>query len=238
MLSTVPTFSFILPTYNERENIVALITRIQALLSERGYTGEVIVVDDNSPDGTSMAVDALTRKYPNVRLETRVNERGLGTAYVRGFELAKGDFIITMDVDGSHDVDDVPRLIKKLGEGYDVVVGSRYIPGGRSDKPRLNRLVSHLGGLYSWLLLGLDVIDSTNGFHAFRREVWERLRGRNYSERNTFTIEFLYYAKREGARMVEVPVFFHEREAGASKTNLLRESLNALALPFKLRLHL
>jgi len=227
--------SFILPTYNERENIVELIKKIDDFLHEIAISGEIIVIDDDSPDGTSAVVKESQNDHPCVRLLTRTDERGLGTAYARGFDLAEGKVIITMDVDGSHDVRDIPRLLEKLDEGYDVAVGSRYVRGGGSDKPLLNRVISRYGGHYTRIMLGLGIIDSTNGFHAFRRELWGTIRHHRYSERNVFTIEFLYYARKVKARMVEVPVFFRERVKGESKTPLFQESFKALLLPFQLR---
>ncbi|MDP7081157.1 MAG: polyprenol monophosphomannose synthase [Candidatus Undinarchaeales archaeon] len=230
------TLSIVLPTFNERENIVGLIEQLRELFEERGYRGEVIVVDDDSPDGTGQAVEELASGWKNVRLETRRNERGIGSAHARGYDLSKGDVIITMDVDGSHDVADIPRLLDRLSDGYDVVIGSRYVRGGGTDKPFANRLISLLGGQYARLTLRLGVVDSTNGFRAFRRKVWERIRHHRYSERNVFLIEFLYHARRSRALMTEVPVFFRERTLGESKTPVLQESVKALMLPIRLRL--
>ncbi len=230
------TLSIVLPTFNERENIVGLIERLKKLFEEQGYRGEVIVVDDDSPDGTGKAVEEMASDWKDVRLETRRNERGIGSAHARGYDISKGDVIITMDVDGSHDVADIPRLLDRLGDGYDVVIGSRYVRGGGTDKPLSNRLISLLGGHYTRLTLRLGVVDSTNGFRAFRREVWDRISHHRYSERNVFLIEFLYHARRSGALMTEVPVFFRERTMGESKTHVLRESVKALTLPVRLRL--
>lgn len=226
--------SFILPTFNECENITTLIEELEILISKEGYRSEIIVIDDDSPNGTGDTVKELQGKYSNIRLRTRKNERGIGSAHACGYDLAEGEVIITMDADGSHDVSDVPRLLAKLDDGFDVVIGSRYQRGGGSDKPLFNRLVSRFGGHYSRVMLRLGVVDSTNGFRVFRRPIWERIRRHRFSARNSFLIEFLYYAKREKALLCEVPVFFHERERGESKTPVFREGLKAIVLPLRL----
>jgi dolichol-phosphate mannosyltransferase len=204
-----------LPTYNERENL----ERMVRALSDKGVS--VLVVDDNSPDGTGEVADRLATELGYLEVLHRDRKEGLGPAYVAGFRhaLAGGaDLVLEMDADFSHDPADVTRLITWASEA-DVVLGSRYVRGGSiANWGRLRRFVSAGGSLYARRLLGVRVHDLTGGFKCFRREVLETLDlGASTSRGYAFQIETTYRALRAGFRVVEVPIAFADRELGGSK---------------------
>ena len=226
--------SVILPTYNEKENIATLIKKIIQVFNENRYDGEIIVVDDKSPDGTGKIVDELTKKYKNVVLITRDIREGIGAAHLTGYQNAKGEIIISMDADLSHDPKEIPKILNKINEGYDIVVGSRYVKGGGSDKPRKNQLISIIGSKFTSSMLNVQVSDFTNGFRAFKKEIIHNI---ELNEKgNVFLMEFLCKSNKQGYRITEVPIFFRERRKGMSKTQVLRESIKAVKFTFRLRL--
>jgi dolichol-phosphate mannosyltransferase len=208
----------VVPTYNERPNIEALVLGV--LAQGAGY--RVLVVDDGSPDGTGELADALAAAYPG-RIEVlhRAEKRGLGPAYIAGFnralELAP-DFIAQMDADLSHDPDALPLLVSAAHDAG-LALGSRYVPGGRVvGWPTWRRALSRLGGTYARLVLGVPVADLTSGFKVWRPATLagigiDCLRSDGYG----FTIEATWRALRRGDRVVEVPIVFADRIAGASK---------------------
>jgi len=209
----------IVPTYNERENIEALLQQLFDLPLELN----VIVVDDNSPDGTGALADAWAATSGG-RLAAihRPGKLGLGTAYVAGFKhaLAAGaDFICTMDADFSHNPRYIPAMVEKAGAGYDLVIGSRYVRGGGTRGCTLPRILLSWGAnAFARLMLGLRARDTTAGFRCYRRAVLEsvgldEIRSSGYS----FLIEMLYRAQRRGWRVGEVPIIFDNRRLGTSK---------------------
>jgi dolichol-phosphate mannosyltransferase len=204
-----------LPTYNERENLEPMIRA----LGQKGVS--VLVIDDNSPDGSGELADRLAAELDHVDVLHRETKEGLGPAYLAGFRHALADgaeLILEMDADFSHDPDDVPRLIREAGEA-DVVLGSRYVDGGSiRNWGRLRRLVSAAGSGYARRVLGVPVNDLTGGFKCFRREVLETLDLEAISSRGyAFQIETTYRALRAGFKVVEVPIAFADRERGGSK---------------------
>jgi dolichol-phosphate mannosyltransferase len=204
-----------LPTYNERENLEPMVRA----LADKGVS--VLVVDDNSPDGTGELADRLAAELDYVEVLHRDRKEGLGPAYLAGFRQALSggaDLVLEMDADFSHDPADVTRLIAWASEA-DVVLGSRYVRGGSiANWGRLRRFVSAGGSLYARLLLGVHVHDLTGGFKCFRREVLETLDlGAIASRGYAFQIETTYRALQAGFRVVEVPIAFTDREQGASK---------------------
>jgi dolichol-phosphate mannosyltransferase len=212
----VPKATICLPTYDERANIEAMLRALEPL----GV--HVLVVDDNSPDGTGEIADRLAQELAFVSVLHRRAKEGLGPAYVAGFRraLADGaDLILEMDCDFSHDPADVPRLIAACESGADVALGSRYVPGGGTENwGRMRRLVSTGGSWYARKLLGVGIRDLTGGFKCYRRRVLERIdldaiRARGYA----FQIETTYRAIRAGFDVVEVPIVFADRTAGQSK---------------------
>jgi dolichol-phosphate mannosyltransferase len=224
----------VIPTYNERENIGALIPQI---IQTAGFN--VLVVDDNSPDGTGEVVAELARRYPQVRLLTRPGKLGLGSAYIAGFRwaLAEGaEFIFEMDADFSHDPSYLLALLARAQMEYDVVLGSRYIHGGgTTDWGPIRQAISRGGNIYARLLLGLPVRDCTGGFRCYRRNVLQSIdldavRSNGYS----FQIEMLYRAMCNGFRLAEIPIIFPDRRVGASKMSR-RIVLEALMIVWRLR---
>lgn len=207
----------VVPTFNERENLPHLLSRLEALALDI----HVLVVDDSSPDGTGELAEELAATRPWLHVMHRPGKMGLGTAYVQGFQsaLAKGfDVVGEMDADLSHDPSYLPAMLGAL-ENADLVLGSRYIQGGgtRNWGP-MRKLVSRGGSLYAQSILGVKVRDLTGGFKLFRRKVLENLslntvRSNGYS----FQIEMTYRAIRRGYRVVEVPIIFEDRRVGKSK---------------------
>jgi dolichol-phosphate mannosyltransferase len=211
----------VLPTYNEAENIEAI---VEASLEALARTGEhhVLVVDDNSPDGTGRIADGLAAADEHVSVLHRPGKQGLGRAYIAGFEhaLAHGaERVMEMDSDFSHDPADIPRLVQATREGADLALGSRYIEGGGVENWGLGRrFVSRGGCMYAQAILRVPVRDLTGGFKCFRREVLEAIGIEElHADGYGFQIELTYRALRAGFHVREVPITFHERRAGESK---------------------
>jgi dolichol-phosphate mannosyltransferase len=205
-----------LPTYNERENLEPMLHALAP------YGVRVLVVDDNSPDGTGELADRLATELDFVDVLHRERKEGLGPAYLAGFARALADgaeLVLELDCDFSHDPADVPRLIAAVENGADVALGSRYVTGGEiANWGPARRLISAGGSWYARLLLGVGIHDLTGGFKCFRREVLERLdldsvRSKGYA----FQIELTYRSLRAGFRVVEVPIRFADRTEGDSK---------------------
>jgi dolichol-phosphate mannosyltransferase len=208
-----------LPTYNERENLLRMIEALRDVLREGD---RVLVIDDNSPDGTGAIADTLAAEHPFLDVLHRQQKEGLGRAYVAGFHRALGDgaeLVLEMDCDFSHDPADVPRLIEAAENGADLVLGSRYVPGGSTRNWGLaRRLISRGGSLYTALFLQMGVKDPTGGFKCFRRSVLERLDLDAITPRGyAFQIEVTYRVKQTGFRVVEIPITFVDRAVGQSK---------------------
>jgi len=207
-----------LPTYNERENIEPMVAALRGLELEDLH---VLVVDDNSPDGTGEIADRLAAEDDHVHVLHRREKEGLGPAYLAGFRRAlelEADFVFEMDCDFSHDPADVPRLAAATADA-DLVLGSRYVQGGGTRNwGFVRRFVSRGGSLYAQVLLQLRVRDLTGGFKCYRREVLETIDLDGISSLGyAFQIETTYRALRAGFRVVEVPITFADREVGGSK---------------------
>jgi len=207
----------VIPTYNERENLELLSNAITAVAP----TSHLLIVDDNSPDGTGAIADRLAEEHTHIHVLHRMEKSGLGTAYVAGFRYAleQGfDYVVEMDADFSHRPEDLPRLLA-AAEGADLVIGSRNIPGGRAvDWSPLRHLISKGGSFYTRLLLGLPIRDCTSGFKCFRSEVLAAIDLQSVASNGYgFQVELNYLAHRAGFRIVEVPIIFPDRKAGSSK---------------------
>jgi dolichol-phosphate mannosyltransferase len=211
----------ILPTYNERDNLEPLVRAVLPRLASTGLAHKVLVVDDGSPDGTGEVADRLAAAIPEVEVLHRANKQGLGRAYLAGFEVALAagaSLVMEMDADFSHDPADVPRLVA-AAEAADLVVGSRYVPGGGvASWGLVRRLVSRGGCAYARLVLGIPVRDLTGGFKCFNRRVLEGLDLTGvHANGYGFQIELTYEAVRAGYSVAEVPIVFRERRVGVSK---------------------
>ena len=211
----------VLPTYNEAENIAPMVRAVLPQLASTGMEHRVLVVDDGSPDGTGQIADGLAAEIDEVEVLHRKTKEGIGPAYLAGFDRAlrgAADLVLEMDSDFSHDPADLPRLVG-ASAAADLVIGSRYVPGGGvTDWGLGRRAVSRGGSLYAKLLLGVGVNDLTGGFKCFRREVLEGLDLTSIgTDGYGFQIEVTYRAIQAGFRVTEVPIHFRERRVGASK---------------------
>ncbi len=222
----------IIPTYNERENLEMIVSRV--LSAAVGI--DVLVVDDSSPDGTGVIADALARVHPEVHVLHRRSKDGLGGAYLEGFawgQAAGYRHLVEMDADGSHHPEDLPRLIALLSD-HDLVLGSRWVPGGRVENwPLRRKVLSRGGNLYTRLALGISVEDATGGFRAFRADALERIDLRTVeSQGYCFQVDLLWRALERGLTVVETPITFTERVHGESKMSgsIVRESLAKVTL--------
>jgi dolichol-phosphate mannosyltransferase len=208
----------ILPTYNEAGNIEAVVRAVRDKLPRER---RVLVVDDSSPDGTGEIADRLAAEHDDVEILHRPRKEGLGPAYIAGFRRAlaeNAELVLEMDSDFSHDPAYLPRLLD-AARSADLVIGSRYVPGGGvTEWGPLRRAISRGGSAYSRLVLGLDIRDLTGGFKCFRRPVLEAIDLDVVSARGyAFQVEMTYRAIQAGFRVVEVPIVFRERRIGASK---------------------
>lgn len=217
----------VVPTYDERLNIERTIARLRAAVPR----AHALVVDDASPDGTGEVADRLAAEDPQVHVLHRLGKQGLGAAYLAGFDwgLSRGyEVLVEMDADGSHQPEQLPRLLAAL-EGADLVLGSRWVPGGSVvNWPRSRELLSRGGNTYVRIALGLGLRDATGGFRAFRRATLEKLDLDGVASQGyCFQVDLARRAVERGARVVEVPIEFVERELGVSKMTgrIVREAL-------------
>jgi dolichol-phosphate mannosyltransferase len=227
-----------LPTYDERENIEAITAAILAAAP----AVDILVIDDNSPDGTGVLADAIATREPRVKVLHRAGKEGLGKAYLAGFAwaLERGyGLVLEMDADFSHNPRHLPALLAAV-EGADLALGSRYVPGGGTVNWGVGRkLLSRGGSLYARTLLGLQIRDLTGGFKCFRREVLEGIDlGSVACTGYAFQIELTYRAVARGFRVAEVPIVFEDRRVGQSKMSkrivveALRKVWSIRASPF------
>lgn len=209
----------IIPTYKEKENIEAMVNAISSLPTKF----DILIIDDNSPDGTGGIVKKLQPSFPNLHLIERPGKMGLGTAYLTGFDwaLENGyDYICEMDADFSHDPHDLLRLFKACHEdGADLAIGSRYISGVNVvDWPLSRVLMSYIASIYVRLVTGMKVMDTTAGFKCYRREVIENIKPYHIRSKGyCFQIEMKFTTWKLGYKIVEVPIIFTDRKLGTSK---------------------
>jgi dolichol-phosphate mannosyltransferase len=219
----VPALSYFFPAHNEAENIEGLVAEALDVLPGLAERFEIICVNDGSRDGTGEIADRLAAEHDDVEVIHRAVKEGLGPAYIAGFEraLAGGaELVIAMDSDFSHEPSYLPRLLR-AAESADLVLGSRYIPGGGvTEWGKLRRAISRGGSSYARVLLGVDIRDLTGGFKCYRREVLEGIELETLSSKGyAFQVETTYRAIRAGFRVVEIPIVFHDRREGSSKMN-------------------
>ncbi|HVV24284.1 MAG TPA: polyprenol monophosphomannose synthase [Pseudonocardiaceae bacterium] len=207
----------VIPTYDERDNLGPIVGRLQTALP----TAHVLVVDDNSPDGTGELADKMAEGDDRVHVMHRAGKQGLGVAYIAGFRwgLERGyQVIVEMDADGSHAPEDLPRLLDALQDA-DLAIGSRYVPGGRTvNWPKSRWVLSRGANLYSKIALGVAINDITAGFRAYRRHVLETLDLDDIASHGyCFQVDLAWRTVQAGFTVVEVPITFTEREIGESK---------------------
>ena len=214
---SVGTVLVIIPTYNERENLEIIASRLHAAVP----SADLLVVDDNSPDGTGALADGLADAHDWVRVLHRKGKEGLGAAYLAGFAWARDkgyDVVVEMDSDGSHAPEQLPRLLAGL-ESADLVLGSRWVAGGEvRNWPKSRELLSRGGNAYTRMVLGLPLRDATGGYRAYRRTVLDPLLDQGVASQGyCFQVDLAWQVWRAGHRVVEVPITFVERERGESK---------------------
>ncbi len=217
--------SIILPTYNERENVACIIPELEELITRQKWNAEILIVDDTSPDGTADVVRKFQKKYKNVRLILRKKKEGPGAAMKEGYDKAKGDIMVSLDADFLY-TDDIPRLLAKLAEGYDFVVGARNIPGGGYEEKDLKttlkiKLFSLPGNLFTRFLFPIGVTDFTHNFRALRKGMWKKIQIEEKG--NAFFLETIIRVHAANGRIGQIPVFFRDRISGESKLNFSQQ---------------
>ena len=208
----------VMPTYNERQNIEIMAGRIR----ESTPDADLLVVDDNSPDGTGDLAEKLAEADPHVHVMHRTEKAGLGKAYLAGFTwaLERGyDVIVEMDADGSHRPEDLPRLLAAVADGADGVIGSRWVPGGKVvNWPKKREVLSRGANIYTRVMIGFSVKDATGGYRAYKASTLRRIDLSNVESTGySFQVDITVRIIKAGLRIVEVPITFVEREHGASK---------------------
>ena len=234
--------SVILPTYNERENIEKMISSLTSVFTKSNINGIIVVVDDNSPDGTGKLVDEIKKKNKIVHIVHRKIKEGLGRAYISGMNYSlkeNANLIMTMDCDFSHDPNLIPNFIKKINEGYDLVLGSRYIQGGGVyNWPLYRKIISWGGNFLPRLILGLKSHDNTTGFRCYKKKVLESINLESIKSNGySFLVEILYLAQKNNFKIGETPILFKDREFGEtkiSKKEIFRTLKTLVRLRFKL----
>jgi dolichol-phosphate mannosyltransferase len=227
--------SVILPTYNERGNIVELIGSIQGVSRDAGLSAEIVVVDDDSPDGTWALVEKLSRDSGEMRVIRRVGERGLATAIRRGIREASGDVVVVMDTDFNHDPIHIPALVRSL-DGHDIAVGSRYVPGGGMEGSTLRYWGSYAFNLFIRLVLGVKTSDNLSGFFAARREFLSGFPlDAIFQGYGDYFIRLLHAAEERGSSVLEIPVRYALRPTGQSKTRFIRHTVEYTRTVFSVR---
>jgi dolichol-phosphate mannosyltransferase len=216
----------VIPTYNEADNIKIIVDRVRQAVPQV----DILIADDNSPDGTGRIADELTAGDERVHVLHRPGKQGLGAAYVAGFGWAREhgyEAVVEMDADGSHAPEELPRLLDALSEA-DAVLGSRYVPGGTVvNWPTSRMLISRSGNLYVRMALGMPFRDATGGYRAYRMPVLDKMEIDSVSSQGyCFQVDLAWRAYRQGFRVTEVPITFADRERGASKMSqsIVREA--------------
>lgn len=232
--------SVIMPTYNEKEGIGLSVEKITEFMKKQPQDFEIVVVDDNSPDGTAAVVTELKMKYPNVKLLKRAGKLGIGSAYFDGFSLAVGEYLIGIDADLSPSLDAIPHMVEKLATGSGMVIGSRYLPQSRIyNMTGFKSGGSRLFNLFARQALGLKLADITHSNRAFSRDCFQVIAPHiKAKDHPAFFIECSFWADKLGYNPTEVPIVFTERTVGNSKLDLkkgLRGALRTIACLRKLK---
>ncbi|WP_237210441.1 polyprenol monophosphomannose synthase [Rothia nasimurium] len=218
----------VIPTYNEKENLPVVVERLRAAVPDC----DILVVDDNSPDGTGQLADSMAAEDSHINVLHRTVKDGLGGAYLAGFDwgLEAGyDVLVEMDADCSHQPEQLPLLLQAVESGADLAIGSRYVPGGKTKNWPLHRqILSRGANLYTRLILGTKVKDITAGYRAYRREALQKLNLEGIDSKGyVFQVDLAWRSEQAGLKIVEVPITFVEREIGSSKMdgNIIVDSM-------------
>lgn len=239
---TVKSISVVLMTLNEKNNIEILVPRLEKMLKK--FETEIVIVDDSSSDGTIETAEKLGKKYGNIRIIVRKNERGFGSAFKRGYDEAKNDVIVSMDADLSFDEKEILKMIDLINKGYDLVVGSRHMGSGQYESQKfgikLKKAVSTLGNKYISFISGVKVHDFSANFRAIKGDVWKAIETKELN--NSILMEMIVKTKYKKFRIAEIPVSFKDRIYGESKLNLKKQALVFLfkatkLMAFRLRLN-
>ena len=209
-----PSLSIVIPTYNEKDNISKILEKLKNSL--KGITYEIIFVDDNSPDGTAQEVLRISERSPQVQLVQHGKKEGIGAAHRAGYESSRGEYILCIDADLSQSPEDLLKIKDKLDDGYDLVIGSRYMSNGKQfGKSPIRDIGSRGMNLLCRLLLGIKLTDCTHTFRGFRAELFREY-GHKISSKGhpAFQVEFSFWIAKNGKKMLELPIFFKEREDG------------------------
>ena len=218
----------VIPTYNEKENLPVVVERLRAAVPDC----DILVVDDNSPDGTGQLADSMAAEDSHINVLHRTIKDGLGGAYLAGFDwgLEAGyDVFVEMDADCSHQPEQLPLLLQAIEGGADLAIGSRYVPGGKTKNWPLHRqILSRGANLYTRLILGTKVKDITAGYRAYRREALQKLNLEGIDSKGyVFQVDLAWRSEQASLKIVEVPITFVEREIGSSKMdgNIIVDSM-------------
>lgn len=224
--------SIVIPTYNERENIEKLMPNIEKILIKENIAGEIIIVDDSSPDGTGKLAEALKKKYKNIRVIHRDKKEGVGSARRLGFSLASNPVIISMEGDNTHNPEYIPKFLQEIKKGADLVIGSRYLKGSKIiNWPLKRRVISKVANFISRFFAGTKITDVTNGYRAFTKSLFSRLK--IDSSGYPYNMEFACEAYSKGFKISEIPIVFMDRKKGASKLNVAKEFASFIATAFR-----
>lgn len=227
----------VIPTYNEKSNIELLITSLAEIISKNNLDATIIIVDDNSPDGTADIVKKLQKKH-NIELILRKERSGLGKAYIAGFKKAiemNRNFIFSMDADLSHNPKYIPDFLKKMNAGCDIVLGSRYVEGGGNNWGILRKIVSKGGNTLAKTILGIKANDLTTGYRCYAAESLKKINLDSIkSDGYAFLEEILFLSSRKGLKICETPIYFEDRTMGDSKLRKI-EILKFLITIFRLK---
>ncbi len=223
--------SIILPTYNESKNIEIIIPKIEELFKKTNYYFEIIIVDDNSPDGTADLAHELNNNYNNIKVIVRQKLDGIGSALRDGYDsVTDSDIILSSDSDLSFSVEDMIKLIDKINEGYDLVVGSRHTSKQNYETPNINTkikgFISHYGNIMVRFISGVPIHDFSANFRAIRTNVWRSIK--TEEKTNSILMEMILKTYYNGYKVTEIPVIFKDRIYGESKLKLRKEALKFL----------
>lgn len=226
--------SIIIPTYNEKGNIVKLIEQIQSILKNTKFYYEIIIVDDNSSDLTGVIAEKQFIKERNIKVYIR-NKRGLATAIYYGIQKSSGDYILGMDADFNHQPKYIPKILSKINK-FDLVVGSRFIKGGGMEN-KIRYFLTLFFNMFLKHILSFPTTDNMSGFFAIKNNILEKLPlNEIFQGYGEYHLRLVFYAKKHGLKIAEVPVYYTKRKYGKSKSNLIKMFCNYIIVALKLSL--